>query len=156
MHHYFSLLRKWTFGLHCISSICSSMLLLLVAHCCTLLPLLQFRKKNWIGSVKKFLFFFLFPPSLCDLIVCSFFSFFLVCAAGKQHNILVPRNQKLVYTEVLYTNLQSWILAIRQLLNILHIGIAYVFKILSVFLKLSNLHVIKVVLEFTTKLPDQT
>ena len=56
--------EKWTFGLHCISSRCSMLLLLLlVAHCCTLLPLLQFWKKNRIGSVKKVsfpLFFFLF------------------------------------------------------------------------------------------------
>ena len=60
--------EKWTFGLHCISSRCSMLLLLLlVAHCCTLLPLLQFWKKNRIGSVKKVsfpLFFFLFSPSL--------------------------------------------------------------------------------------------
>ena len=120
--------EKWTFGLHRISSRCSMLLLLLlVAHCCTLLPLLQFLKKKSNWKCKKsffssFLFFFSLPLSLCDLIVCSFFSFFLVCAAGKQHNILVPRHQKLVYTEV-YNNLQSWILAIRQLLNILHIGI---------------------------------
>ena len=155
MHHYFSLLRNGHLDftvLVVFAAACYYCWLHTAALYCLYC---SFEKKlNW--KCKKVSFLFSFSSlSLCDLIVCSFFSFFLVCAAGKQHNILVPRNQKLVYTEV-YTNLQSWILAIRQLLNILHIGIAYVFKILSVFLKLSNLHVIKVVLEFTTKLPDQT
>ena len=128
MHHYFSLLRNGhldftvlVVGAACYCYYCWLHTAALYCLYCS------FEKKNRIGSVKKsffssFLFFFFLPLSLCDLIVCSFFSFFLVCAAGKQHNILVPRHQKLVYTEV-YNNLQSWILAIRQLLNILHIGI---------------------------------
>ena len=71
--------EKWTFGLHCISSRCSMLLLLLlVAHCCTLLPLLQFWKKNRIGSVKKvsFLFFFFLPLSLWSNRLQLLFIFF--------------------------------------------------------------------------------